>query len=168
MLGAGQDVALNARGDAPAWVMLAPKGPRIVGNDGRVFTLDSPAAVVDAFVKSGIKLPVDINHAEFLKAPRGEASPAVGWIEQLETRDGAIWGRVEWNSSGREALKDRAYRYISPALIHNAEGKVLRLSGAGLVNRPNFNMPALNARRETAEPPALFREIMERCGHKVP
>ena len=37
-LGVGQLVALNAQGQPPEWVMLVPKGPRIVGNDGRVFS----------------------------------------------------------------------------------------------------------------------------------
>jgi phage I-like protein len=168
VLGAGQVVALNARGAAPDWVMLTPKGPRIVGNDGRVFILDNPSAVVDAFAKSGLKLPIDINHAQFHKAPKGEASTAVGWIEQLEARDGAIWGRVEWNSCGAGALKDRDYRYISPALKLDAAGRVVGIAHAGLVNEPNFAMPALNARSEASEQSALLREIMERCGHKVP
>ena len=165
VLGAGQIVALNARGAAPEWVMLTPKGPRIVGNDGRVFTLDNPGAVVDAFAKSGLKLPIDINHAQFHKASKGEASPAVGWIEQLDARDGAIWGRVEWNSRGESALKDRDYRYISPALTLDAAGRVVGIAHAGLVNEPNFTMPALNARGDATEQPTLLREIMERCGH---
>lgn len=144
-LGAGQMVALNARADAPEWVMLVPKGPRIVGNDGRVFTLDNPGGVVDAFAKSGLKLPIDINHAQYHKASKGEASPAVGWIEQLEARDGAIWGRVEWNSRGESALKGRDYRYISPGLRVDGDGRVLGIIHAGLVNQPNFAMAALNA-----------------------
>jgi phage I-like protein len=142
---AGQIVALNAQGEPPEWVMLVPKGPRVVGNDGRVFSLKEPSDVVNAFARAGMHLPIDINHAQFLKAPNGDDSPAAGWIEELDARDGAIWGRVAWTPSGAAALHDRAYRYLSPALLADKDGRVVGLAGAGLVNRPNFNMAALNA-----------------------
>ena len=144
-LGAGLMLALNAEGRAPDWAMLTPRGPRIQGNDGRVFTLKEPQDVVAAFAKSGLSLPIDINHAQFLKAPKGEESPAAGWIEELEVRDGALWGRVAWTPAGEAALNAKAYRYLSPALLTDKDGKVLGIAGAGLVNRPNFSMPALNA-----------------------
>jgi len=163
----GVMLELNARGRAPEWVMLIPKGPRIEGNDGRVFWLKEPAEVVAAFRASGLSLPIDVNHSQFLKAPLGEESPAAGWIEELEARDGAVWGRVAWTAAGEAALNGRAYRYISPALITNKEGAVRALSGAGLVNRPNFPMPALNAIDGAAKEPkaaALFRQIMKNCG----
>ena len=144
-LGAGLALALNAEGLAPEWAMLTPKGPRIEGNDGRVFTLKEPNDVVAAFAKAGLSLPIDINHAEFHRAPKGEESPAAGWIEQLEVRDGAIWGRVAWTPAGEAALGAKAYRYLSPALLADKDGRVRGLAGAGLVNRPNFSMPALNA-----------------------
>ena len=60
-------------------------------------------------------------------------------------RDGAIWGRVAWTPAGEAALNAKAYRYLSPALLTDKDGNVLGLAGAGLVNRPNFSMPALNA-----------------------
>lgn len=141
----GGAIALNFEGDAPQWVELIPKGPELHGNDGRRWTMKDPAKVVAAFDARGLKLPIDINHAQFLKAPKGEESPASGWIEALEVRDGAIHGRVEWTPSGAAALAKREYRYISPALNHDRHGDVVGLSGAGLVNSPNFNMPALNA-----------------------
>lgn len=148
VLGAGVALALNAEGALPEWAMLIPKGPSIVGSDGRAFTLEEPQEVVEAFNAAGRSLPIDINHAEFLKAPMGEESPAAGWIEALEVRDGAIWGRVAWTPDGAAALNARRYRYLSPALRTDKSGKVLALAGAGLVNRPNFSMPALNAEKK--------------------
>ncbi|PWB84378.1 MAG: hypothetical protein C3F11_01610 [Methylocystaceae bacterium] len=149
--GFGRCVALNLSG-APVdsqWAMLVPPG-RVEGADGRVFVNDAPDAVVGAFVKSGIAAPVDVNHSQFIKAPNGEPSPAVGWIEELQVRVGAIWGRIEWNAAGKAALASKAYRYISPALRHDANGKVIAILGAGVVNRPNFAMPALAAEQPQA------------------
>jgi len=158
-LGAGIAFALNAQGTAPDWVMLIPRGPRIVGNDGRVFSLKEPSDVVVAFKKTGLSLPIDINHAEFLKAPAGDESPAAGWIEELDVRDGAIWGRVVWTPSGEAALNAKSYRYISPAILSDKAGEVISLAGAGLVNRPNFNMAALNA-QETQ----VMKDLLKKLG----
>jgi phage I-like protein len=148
--GLGAGVALNFEGDAPPeWVQLVPAGEKVTGNDGRAFINRDPQAVVAAFSARGLDLPVDINHAEFLRAPKGEEAPAAGWIKQLELREGAIWGRVEWTPSGAAALNAKSYRYISPALIHDKAGTILSIAGAGLVNRPNFAMPALNSERSS-------------------
>ncbi|QGM46730.1 phage protease [Methylocystis heyeri] len=144
--GLGAGVALNFEGDAPPeWVQLVPAGEKVVGNDSRVFLNRDPQGVVDVFKARGLDLPIDINHAEFHRAPRGEEAPAAGWIKELELRAGAIWGRVEWTPSGAAALNAKSYRYISPALITDKAGAVLSIAGAGLVNRPNFVMPALNS-----------------------
>jgi phage I-like protein len=148
--GLGAGVALNFEGDAPPkWVQLVPAGERVTGNDGRAFINRDPLTLVAAFAARGLDLPVDINHAEFLRAPKGEEAPAAGWIKELELREGAIWGRVEWTPSGAAALNAKSYRYISPALIHDKAGVILSIGGAGLVNRPNFAMPALNSERSS-------------------
>jgi phage I-like protein len=144
-IGEAVAIALNAEGDA--WIMLVPAGGQVRGRDGRTFKNPDPHAVVAAFAKEGRAVPIDINHAQFLKAPAGEESPAAGWIEELEVRDGAIWGCVEWTKIGLNALGDKSYRYISPALIAPGE-TIIGIAGAGLVNRPNFNMPALNSEEE--------------------
>ena len=159
VLGEAHAIALNAEGGAPDWVMLIPKGPRIIGNDGRRFTLGEPNDVIAAFNAAGLALPIDVNHAEFLKAPQGEESPAAGWIEALEVRGGAIWGRVDWTEDGRAALNARRYRYVSPALRTDQDGNVLGLAGAGLVNRPNFSMPALNGREEDNVDKELLKKL---------
>jgi phage I-like protein len=150
----GNCIALNLAG-APTdsqWIMLVPAG-NINGADGRVFINDAPEAVVREFAKFGRSAPVDINHSQFIKAPNGEPSPAVGWIEELQVREGAIWGRIEWNAAGKAALENRSYRYISPALRQDGAGRVIAILGAGVVNRPNFQMPALAAEQPLTAAP---------------
>lgn len=138
-------IALNAEGAAPEWIAVLPKGPILAGHDGRRWTMKDPQAVVAAFEARGLKAPIDINHAEHLKAPKGDESPAAGWIEELQARDGAVFGRVEWTPRGGAALASHDYRYFSPALQYDRGGNVTGLLGGGLVNSPNFTMPALNA-----------------------
>lgn len=156
-LGEGVVISLNAESAPPDWIMVVPAGDQVRGRDGRIFKNPDPHAVVSAFAKEGQSAPIDINHAQFLKAPAGGESPAAGWIEQLEVREGAIWGRVEWTALGLNALRDKAYRFISPALVAPRD-TIAAIAGAGLVNRPNLNVPALNA-EETHMNKALLAKL---------
>ncbi|WP_413874156.1 phage protease [Albidovulum sp.] len=155
-----QGLALNfVSGAAPDWVQLIPAGPAVVGRDGRSWRMSDPARVVAAF--DARKAPqIDIEHASQLKAPQGEPAPAVGWIEALEVRDGAIWGRVDWTAEGEAAVTSRAYRYLSPAFAFNGTtGEILRIVSAGLTNNPNLDMAALNA----ADPSPQESEGMDKA-----
>lgn len=157
-IGEGLFVSLNAEAAPSDWIMLVPAGDPVRGADGRVFKNPDPKAVVDAFSQGGVAAPIDINHAQFLKAPAGEESPAAGWIEELDLRDGAIWGRVEWTALGLNALREKTYRYISPALVAPRD-TIAAIAGAGLVNRPNLKMPALNAAEESPMTKALLAKL---------
>ena len=151
LAGGGQDVS------PPEWIMLIPAG-RIEAVDGRTFINDAPEAVVARFEAHGLELPIDINHRMELM-PAGEEAPAMGWITALDVREGAIWARVEWTPRGEEALRNREYRYISPAFLHDEQGRILELLSAALVTQPAFRMPALAAR----EPSHTSKEqIMDR------
>jgi phage I-like protein len=158
--GFGAALALNFEGDKPLpeWVELLPAGSRLEGLDGREWTLDNPEALVAAFNRRGLTLPIDLEHAQFIKAPKGEPAPAYAWIEELQIRCGKTMGRVSWNQNGASAVRTRKYRYLSPAFSHDAQGRVTELLGAGLVNRPNFQMAALNH-----EAPPM-KELLKKLG----
>lgn len=130
-------------GKAPEWIMLVPAGDKIEALDGRTFSNPNPQKVVDKFRDTGIDLPIDINHAEEKKAPKGEEAESFGWINDMEVRDGAIWGHVEWTEDGATKVASKAYRYISPAFFHDKSGAVVEISSAALVNKPALLMPAL-------------------------
>lgn len=146
--------AEGASGDAPpAWVQLFPAAPEVVARDGRRWTLPDPQAVIDAFAANRADLPFDFDHTSALKAPKGEPSPASGWIKEVAMRAGALCARVDWTPAGAAALASRAYRYVSPAFRHDAEGRITSLHSAGLVNRPALDLPAL-AHAGAASPPS--------------
>lgn len=130
--------------DAPEWVHLLPGG-RIIARDGRAWTLDNPDAVIDAFNRGGIDLPIDYEHQnDRAEARLSGPVPAAGWIKELANRDGALWGRVEWTERARRLIATREYRFLSPAfLFDKATGRVGRLKGAGLVHNPALQLTAL-------------------------
>jgi phage I-like protein len=160
---ASQDIP--AATDAPEWIHLLPpeiaatvdsRGPYIVGSSQEV--------IAASFVDTD-KLPIDENHAIDLAAPRGESSPARGWIVGMEARADGIWGKVEWNASGRELLSDRAYRAISPVVSITQDKRVIRILRASLVNRPNLR--GLTALNHQEEPGMDLTKVLEKLGLKA-
>lgn len=146
-----------ANGDkaAPEWIELFPAGPQLTAVDGRKWTAN-PSAVLAAFAaRNGRPLPVDYEHAQAIKAGTGDEAPAAGWIVAVEERAGAIWGKVEWTPRAARLIADREYRYISPEFQRDKAGRILRLDGAALVNRPALEelvALASQSRNDAAEP----------------
>ena len=149
-----------AGGPAPEWITLLPAGPEIAGLDGRRWTNPDPARVVDAFRARGVDLVVDWEHGSETRSLAGERSPAAGWVQELELRDGAVWGRVVWTDRGRADVESGAYRYLSPSFdFSRATNEIVRLTSVGLVHAPNLPaLPALN-REEPMELKALCRAL---------
>lgn len=152
------------QGEAPEWIELIPAADTdgiVRGLDGRWWRMPRPEAIVEAY---DIPFPVDINHATETQAKRGEASPAQAWIEQIEVRDGAIWGRAGWTERGINAIKARDYRFISPVFRFDFETlEILKLTSAALVNDPNFPL-ALNHRTDPKEDTTVDKALREALG----
>lgn len=154
---------------APDWVELLPAGPSIEGRDGRRWTVTDPASLIRSFNLRGSDLPIDFEHATQLKGAKGEAAPAVGWINGLETRaGGSVWGRVAWNAEGAAAVTSRAYRYLSPVFRFDPKtGGIIGLVSAGLTNQPNLHLVALNAEEPEEEPSDMDKAVLEALGLKA-
>ncbi|SDI83639.1 Mu-like prophage I protein [Pseudomonas flavescens] len=148
--------ALTPDGQAPDWVELIPAGPVVRGRDGRQWLFDEPAQnlVVSSFTGRAIDLPIDWEHSTQLKAPKGEEAPAGAWIKQLEIRDGALWGRVDWNARAALQVANREYRFLSPVFDYDPDTtRIALLVSAGITNKPNFLLTALNHENQTPEAP---------------
>ncbi|MCR9218936.1 MAG: phage protease [Alphaproteobacteria bacterium] len=158
-------------GAAPAWVQLIPAGT-FRGDDGRgPYRLADPAAVIARSMARLGHLVVDYDHQTDLAAVGGVGgqAPAAGWIVALEERDGALWGRVEWTETGARRIEGREYRYLSPVFAHEkAGGEILQLLRAGLTNKPNLDLVALNhsQTQETASMDEFLTQIVKALGLK--
>lgn len=143
---------LTLDGQAPDWIELLPAGPTIQGQDGRAWTLPDPQALVAAFAQRHAALVVDWEHASEHRAPHGLDAPAAGWIDQLEVRAGAVWGRVTWTEKAAAQITAREYRYLSPVFAYQkADQRIVQLLSVGLTNQPNLPLTALN-REESPMP----------------
>lgn len=149
---------LPEAGGAPDWIHLIPAGTELHTGDSRgPYRVNDPQAIVAA---STGKLPIDENHAIDLAAPRGEASPARGYVVELQSRSDGIWGRVDWTETGRALVADRAYLGISPAIVHDSQKNVLRIARASLTNRPNLQgLTSLHNQETTSMTTAVAKAL---------
>lgn len=151
-------LAASADGAPVEWVRLLPMG-KFAGKDGRGPYLVEDEAhaqqIIEASLKADSELQpvVDFDHQTDLAAVKdvGGTAPASGWIVEMQARADGIWGRVDWTPAGLTALKERAYRYLSPVFPHSkSTGRVLAILRAGLTNKPNLELGAL-ASEETPD-----------------
>ncbi|UWQ31333.1 phage protease [Leisingera sp. M527] len=145
----------------PEWVHLLPtKSGLVQTNDSRgPYHVTDAEKIIAASFDGASKLPIDVNHATDLAAPKGLPAPARGWITRMQAREDGIWGQVEWTGKGRELLEDRAFAGISPvvALLQPAGREIVAIPRASLVNQPNLRgLTALNQESETMP----FRETV--------
>lgn len=142
-LQAGDDPAV-----VPEWIHLLPAlQGRIETRDQRgPYLIEDAAALIAASFAEDDALLIDVNHATDVAAPRGSDAPAVGWIKAMEARADGIWGRVDWNTAGARMLREREYRGVSPVILHDTDKRIVAITRASLVNKPNLRgLAALNA-----------------------
>lgn len=156
---------LPAGADVPEWVHLLPAGQAITTFDGRgPYRLTDAAAVIAASMAQPRGMLIDVNHATDLLAPKGGDAPARGWIKELQARDDGIWGRIDWNPSGRALLADRSYKGLSPVIEYFPGGTIARILRASLTNYPNLqHLTALNMESSVTLPTFLAR-LAEKLG----
>lgn len=129
----------------PDWIQLLPSGPQIQGADGRAWKLPDPNTLIAAFRARNKPMVVDWEHASENRAPQGLDAPASGWIDQFENRNGAIWGHVEWTPKAAQQIAAKEYRFLSPVFTYQkTDAQIIELVSAGLTNKPNLNLTALN------------------------
>lgn len=158
-------------GAAPDWIEILPVG-EIRARDGRRWTLDDPAMVIanTLLYRNGLDLVIDYEHQTEAAERNGQPAPAAGWIKELEVRDGAIWGRVEWTERAAEAIRAKEYRYFSPVFAHERKtGRVTMIDSGALTNNPALDLTALahfeipaTARASAARISAQERDIIHR------
>ncbi len=155
-------------GAAPEWVQLLPPGPLVQGRDGRWWTFgpEEQQTVFANFQLDEADLPIDREHATERKGPQGDEAPAAAWIVELADRngDGGCWGRVDWTPRGRAQVEAREYRYLSPVFLYTKDLRIQALDSAGLTNKPNLRLAALNRQAETMEDDAMKKALCRLLG----
>lgn len=137
-------------GNVPEWVQLLPAG-EMQGHDGRRWVNSNPQQILQHKQNRNLHIPLDIEHATHIKGAIGEPAPAVGWFEELEIRNGEVWGKLTVNEDGHALLSKQNYRYISPGFKHDAAGNITSIASVGLTNQPNLGLVALNHQQQSQQ-----------------
>ncbi|MCW7555889.1 phage protease [Endozoicomonas gorgoniicola] len=127
------------------WVKLIPAGEFQSLANGQMLNNDTPSTIVSNFKDSGWSIPVDLQHATILKAPNGEPAPAQAWIEELEDREGEVWGRMDWNKDGLKLARAERFNKLLPALQYDKNtGRIKGIRSVALIRSDELTSPALN------------------------
>ena len=122
--------------------------------DGHKFSItydDLKQMVTNFAARKNGKVVVDYEHAsENPKVAKGSPIPAAGWIEAMELVGSTVFASIDWTADAAKMIKDKAYRFVSPAIDWFATNKEsgdaigTALSSLALTNHPFLEeLPAL-------------------------
>lgn len=136
-------LAVTALGDEPPKrIMLFSAGGTVKTRDGRTYRIDL-AKLAARFAADGVKIPIDVNHATEILAPKGERADPVGWVTGVDVESTALFGTVEWAEPSTAPALLKSYPYVSPAFPAK-DGVAEWLKSVALVSSPALgNQPAL-------------------------
>lgn len=141
-------LASSASAEGPVWIQIARSG-KFEGHSAGYFEMNDQvfADIVRNFTEVDLgQVAFDFEHAS--EAPPTDGSipeagaPAQGWVKKLEVRAGSLWGLVDWLEPARTYIREKKYRFLSPAIRFGAKhpetGKPIgaRLTSVALTNRP--------------------------------
>lgn len=108
---------------------------------GKTFKVDNERGAMLAAemnrLASQTPIVIDYDHQTIHTITNGQPAPASGWMNKVEWRDNAgLFASVEWTKKARAFIDEKEYRFISPVLVHDADGTVTGVLLAALVNYP--------------------------------
>jgi phage I-like protein len=116
------------------------------------FILDAAglASVMAAYKGHGNDLHFDYEHQAFTALENGRPAPAAGWFS-IEARADGLWAvNVRWTDVAAQMLRNKEYRYFSPAFEVDKANRITRLLNVALTNLPaSKEMQALVAASQT-------------------
>lgn len=132
-LGAGEPVQLLPAGEFSA--RDGRPGPgmkwRLSNEQGAVLAAEvSRMAAITPLV-------IDYEHQTLNAVANGKPAPAAGWITSASwVSDVGLFGEVEWTAAAKAAIAAAQYRFISPVIRFEADGRVSAIEMAALTNYP--------------------------------
>ncbi len=119
------------------------------------FDEESGRTCMTRLKQKGNDVVIDYEHASLraaFAADPAEAGKAAGWCGP-ELRDGALWAaNVRWTPKAAEKLKAREFRYFSPTLLANDDGRIEELINIALTNNPAMQKQEPLMASRTADP----------------
>ncbi|AFD27740.1 phage protease [Deinococcus gobiensis] len=123
-------------GDPPTEFRIWGYGPVETVYGTFQFTARSGELCMAAAEEYGNDLFFDYDHAFWAEAGAPDKGKAAGWF-RLELRADGLWAvNIRWTPAAEQAIRDKEWRYFSPALDADTTGEITRLWNIALTNLP--------------------------------
>lgn len=117
-----------------------------------LFDAKAAASVMESYLEHGNELFIDYQHLGVDPGARAGDGRAAGWFRPEVRTDGLWAAGVTWTPAAEEGLRNREWRYFSPAFTTDPENRVIALTNIALTNLPaTRNMQPLMAHRLTED-----------------
>jgi phage I-like protein len=133
-------------------------------------TLDeeSAKACVDEFHRRRLKLPVDYEHSTILRGRDGRRAPAVGWIYDMEYREGeGIVAKISIGPAAERDIREQKYMYYSPVVVLDTDKRVKMIHSLALTNKPRMDAQAALRLAASDNAISLMQEDFSVSGYSV-
>lgn len=148
-------------------VMICPRGDWKGGTtNGKIVNQKIDDTALDMLVNNTTEeVLVDKDHAS-MKDVFNRDTQAYGWASDfVAVKDAGdfsgLYGKIKWSEDGKDLIKDRSYRFLSPAFELDEDGRPVKLISIGLTNRPNFKMtPILNSESGDDKETSIIEDVM--------
>ena len=129
-------------------------------SDGRTQIVRDPKALAQTINRQPLPIRIDTDHQSEPTSPTyNKTSAAVGWLKDFFVNSrGGVSAVVEEGGRVRELLREKVYRFVSPAVYLDVRGNIKRLSSVALTNNPNFyelRAPLANAAQARSLAPSF-------------
>lgn len=147
-------------------VMICPYGEWTGGTaDGKIVTQVIDEIALETLATQQDEVLVDKDHGS-MKNVMERDTRAYGWAGNFIAVKNAgdfsgLYGTIKWSEEGKSLIKDRSYRFLSPAFELDKDGRPIKIISIGLTNRPNFKMaPIINSVPDNNNNLTIIEEIM--------
>jgi phage I-like protein len=107
------------------------------GRDAYEFTRKDGERIIAEFTRRQNRIASDYEHQMLLCKTNGKPAPASGWITAMQLTDKGLEATVEWTETALSMIKNKEYRYTSPAFLKDPEtGRVNKFINFALTNIP--------------------------------
>jgi hypothetical protein len=134
--------------DKPVWIQIAKTGT-FAGHHSGPFTLNEKVfgeVIANFKATENRSIIVDFEHASEADETSGSiptsGAPAQGWVTDIRSSGGNLFGLVDWLEPARTYIREGKYKWISPGIRFACKDQVTgrqigaRLTSVALVGRP--------------------------------
>lgn len=142
-----QAAPIVSKDDPPSEFRMLQRGVTRMRKGGKIFNIllddEGEQSIKDAMASKGREqLPIDYDHGMLGLIASRDSSAAAGWFT-LEFRGDGMWATaIEWTTAAFESIKNREFRFTSPALMLDETEELGVLRATEIINVAVTNLPA--------------------------